>query len=117
MRRRFLFFIHIMIAASLTACSARVASETEKAALPSEAAPQADAVQSEVDAVGGALFHIETTAEYPTDHETLVDQAAEEQEENLRPELASHVENFGQYEYVFLGYPKMEQVFSVYNVY
>lgn len=36
MRRRFLFFIPIMIAASLTACSAKAASETEKAALPSE---------------------------------------------------------------------------------
>lgn len=42
---------------------------------------------------------------YPLDHDPLVDQAAEEQDADLRPELATHVENFEQYEYVFLGYP------------
>lgn len=44
--------------------------------------------------VGGDLFRIETAEEYPLDHDPLVDQAAEEQDENARPELASHVENF-----------------------
>mgnify|MGYP002742490053 FL=1 len=55
--------------------------------------------------VGGDLFRIETVDEYPLEHAPLVDQAAEEQDANLRPELATHVENFEQYEYVFLGYP------------
>lgn len=55
--------------------------------------------------VGGDLFPIETVEEYPLDHDTLVDQAADEQEEGLRPKLATHVENFEQYEYVFLGFP------------
>lgn len=55
--------------------------------------------------LGGDLFRIETVAPYPLDHDPLVDQAAEEQDENLRPELAAHVEDFGQYEYVFLGFP------------
>lgn len=55
--------------------------------------------------VGGDLFRIETVDEYPLEHDPLVDQAAEEQDANLRPELATHVENFEQYEYVFLGYP------------
>ncbi len=55
--------------------------------------------------VGGDLFRIETTEPYPLEHEALVDQAAEEQEEGARPELASHVENFEQYEIVLLGYP------------
>lgn len=55
--------------------------------------------------VGGDLFRIETVDEYPLEHDPLVNQAAEEQDANLRPELATHVENFEQYEYVFLGYP------------
>lgn len=55
--------------------------------------------------IGGDLFRIETIEPYPLDHDPLVDQAVEEKGENFRPELAAHVENFGQYEYVFLGYP------------
>lgn len=55
--------------------------------------------------IGGDMFRIETTEPYPLDHDPLVDQAAEEQGDNFRPELATHVENFGQYEYVFVGYP------------
>ena len=55
--------------------------------------------------IGGDLFRIETKDAYPLEHDTLVDQAAEEQEKELRPELSNHVENFEQYEYVFLGYP------------
>ncbi|MGN1442912.1 MAG: flavodoxin [Acutalibacteraceae bacterium] len=55
--------------------------------------------------IGGDLFRIETVQNYPLDHDTLVDLAAEEQSENKRPELKSHAENFGQYETVILGYP------------
>lgn len=55
--------------------------------------------------VGGDLFRIETVSEYPLDHDPLVDQAADEQDADLRPELAAHVEDFEKYEYVFLGYP------------
>lgn len=55
--------------------------------------------------VGGDLFRIETVDAYPPDHDTLVDQAADEQDENKRPELSGHVENFDQYETVILGFP------------
>lgn len=55
--------------------------------------------------IGGDLFRIETVEDYPLDHDPLVDQAADEQDADARPELSSHVENFEQYEYVFLGYP------------
>lgn len=55
-------------------------------------------------AVGGDLFRIETVDAYPLDHDTLVDQAAEEQDENKRPELSGHVEHFDQYETVILGF-------------
>lgn len=54
--------------------------------------------------VGGDLFRIETEDAYPLDHDPLVDQAADEQDENKRPALSSHVENFDQYETVILGY-------------
>ena len=50
------------------------------------------------DAIGGDLFRIETKEAYPLDHEPLVDQAAEEQDENARPELAAHIENPEQYD-------------------
>ena len=55
--------------------------------------------------IGGDLFRIETKDAYPLEHDTLVDQAAEEQEKELRPELSNHVENFEQYDTVILGFP------------
>lgn len=54
---------------------------------------------------GGHLFQIETKDAYPLEHDTLVDQAADEQDNNLRPELSSHVENFEKYDTVILGFP------------
>lgn len=57
--------------------------------------------------IGGDLFRIETTQQYPLDHDPLVDQAAEEQDADARPELATHIENLEQYDTVILGYPKL----------
>lgn len=57
------------------------------------------------EAIGGELFRIETTEEYPLEHETLVNQAKEEQNEDVRPELATHIEDVEQYDIIFLGYP------------
>lgn len=54
---------------------------------------------------GGDLFRIEAATEYPLDHDPLVDQAADEQDENARPELKNHVEDMGQYDTVILGFP------------
>lgn len=39
--------------------------------------------------IGGDLFRIETVDKYPLDHETLVNQAADEQDDSARPELAA----------------------------
>ena len=55
--------------------------------------------------VGGDLFCIETVEEYPLDHEPLVDQAAEEQDEEARPELSTQIEDPDQYDTILLGYP------------
>lgn len=56
-------------------------------------------------AVGGELFRIETEEEYPLDHDPLVDQAADEQSENARPALSTHIENLEKYDTIFVGYP------------
>lgn len=55
--------------------------------------------------IGGDLFRIETTDAYPLDHEPLVNQAADEQDENVRPTLKTHIENPSQYDTVILGFP------------
>lgn len=57
------------------------------------------------EAIGGELFRIETKEKYPLEHETLVNQAKEEQNEEVRPELATHIENVEQYDIIFWGYP------------
>lgn len=54
---------------------------------------------------GADLFRIEPETPYPTDHETLVDLAAEEQDEDARPAIKDQIENFDQYDTIFVGYP------------
>ena len=53
----------------------------------------------------GTLFAIEPEEAYPSDYNTVVDQAKKEQQEDARPALAAEVENFDDYEVIFLGYP------------
>lgn len=55
--------------------------------------------------VGGDLFRIETVNPYPEDHKKVVDQAAEEQKNNARPKLATHVKDMDSYDVIFVGYP------------
>ncbi len=54
---------------------------------------------------GGKLFSIQTSTVYPTDGGELIDQAADEQNDNFRPELTSHIDNLDEYEVIFVGYP------------
>lgn len=54
---------------------------------------------------GGDLFSIRTSVVYPSDGGELIDYAAQEQDENARPELTSHIENLDQYDTTFVGYP------------
>ncbi|HWR42246.1 flavodoxin [Sporomusa sp.] len=54
---------------------------------------------------GADIFRIEPKTPYPTNHRTLVDLAKAEQNNKARPELAAKVENLGQYDVIFLGYP------------
>lgn len=55
------------------------------------------------DRVGGDLYSIDTSIAYPV--RTLIDYAADEQEKSVRPELVNHIENFDQYDTIFIGYP------------
>lgn len=54
---------------------------------------------------GGDLFLIETVDKYPSDYGETTDVVAQEQDDNARPLLASHVENIDQYDTVSLIYP------------
>lgn len=62
----------------------------------------ADMIQAQT---GGTLFSIQTSVDYPGDGGALIDYAAEEQEEDARPELTSHIENPDDYDVIFVGYP------------
>ncbi|WP_122642101.1 flavodoxin [Luxibacter massiliensis] len=54
---------------------------------------------------GADIFRIEPETPYPTDHDTLVDLASDEQAEDARPAIKDQIENFEQYDTVFVGYP------------
>ena len=57
------------------------------------------------DAVGGDIVKLETETPYPSDYDELVDYAQEEQRENARPALSTHIDNIDEYDTIFLGYP------------
>lgn len=62
----------------------------------------ADMIQDET---GGELFSIRTSEVYPANRDELIDYAAQEQEEDARPELTSHIDDLDQYDVIFVGYP------------
>lgn len=53
----------------------------------------------------GDLFEITPATAYTDDYNELLDIAQQEQSDNARPELAGQVENWEQYDTVFVGYP------------
>lgn len=54
---------------------------------------------------GGDLFSIQVTDPYPADWNECLDRANDERGDDARPELKSAVQDIGQYDTVFLGYP------------
>lgn len=62
----------------------------------------ANMIQAET---GGELFSIRTSVVYPADGGELIDYAAEEQRNNARPELTSHIDDLDKYDTIFVGYP------------
>lgn len=65
----------------------------------------AEMIQTET---GGDLFSIRTEETYPADGGDLIDYAADEQDEDARSALSTHIENLDNYDTIFIGYPKME---------
>lgn len=55
--------------------------------------------------VGGDLFFIETANKYPANYNDTISVAMQELRGNARPELATHVENFDDYDVIFIGHP------------
>ena len=55
--------------------------------------------------MGGDLFEIAPATPYTNDYNELLDIAQQEQSDNARPELAGQVENWEQYDTIFVGYP------------
>jgi flavodoxin len=132
MRRFIGLLAALLTAASLAACGAQTAgqtaSETQPAAASSAAKGHilvayfsqageqydvgvvekgntqiiAEMVADETDA---DLFHIERKAAYPSKLSELLDEAQDEQKNSARPELAAAVDNWDDYDTIFLGYP------------
>lgn len=51
------------------------------------------------------IFRIETVSDYPEDYTETTNVAMLELNTNARPELKSSIDNIGEYDMVFLGYP------------
>lgn len=56
-------------------------------------------------ATGGNLFSIHTTEKYSPDYNTVVDQGQAEKNNNVKPKIATHLENLDSYDIVFIGFP------------
>lgn len=54
---------------------------------------------------GGDLVALELEKPYPKDYKTIVDQVVKENETNYLPPLKTKIENIGQYDTIFLGFP------------
>lgn len=55
--------------------------------------------------IGGDLFEIEPEVPYTDDVNELSGQALQEQHDDVRPALSTHIENMDEYDIVFIGYP------------
>ena len=62
----------------------------------------AEIIQKEV---GGDLVALELKEPYPENYDSIVAQVAEENESGYLPPLKTRIDNFNQYDVVFLGFP------------
>ncbi|MGN1398929.1 MAG: flavodoxin [Erysipelotrichaceae bacterium] len=53
----------------------------------------------------GQLFSIKTAEVYPANGSELIDFAYDEQQSNARPQLVNHIDNYQNYDTIFIGYP------------
>lgn len=57
------------------------------------------------DYLNADTFEINPVKTYPTNHSDLINEAKEEQSQNARPEIKNKINNFEQYDTIFIGYP------------
>lgn len=57
------------------------------------------------DATGADLFQIKTVHTYPGTHKELIDFARKEADTKTYPKMASEINNFADYDLIFVGYP------------
>ena len=55
--------------------------------------------------VGGDMVELTTVNAYPQDYDTVVTQAKQEQQDNIRPALSTKLPDLNAYNIIFLGYP------------
>ena len=51
------------------------------------------------------IFRLEPTNAYPTNHSELLKRAQEEMRNKVKPEINGKIENFEQYDVIYVGYP------------
>ena len=57
------------------------------------------------EATGADIVRIQTRTPYPGNFDDLASQADNERQNNIRPTLATDIENFDDYDVIFVGYP------------
>ena len=55
--------------------------------------------------VNGDIFPILVAEKYPDSYDETVDRGREEKNSDFRPQLVNHIENFDNYDTVFIGFP------------
>ena len=131
MKKPFTILLSLCIAMSVSACGSRNASVSDASEPTSESASGKNRVlvayfsqTGEQYGVGvvekgntrivaemiaaetsADLFHIERKEAYPTTYNDLLSVAQDEYKNNARPELSASVDNWSDYDTVFIGYP------------
>lgn len=78
------------------------ATASASVSLPGNVGQMAAWIQNET---GGDLFPIQVNEPYPADYDECLDRAADEKVQKARPRLKNRVENFSEYDIIFIGYP------------
>lgn len=55
--------------------------------------------------VGGDIYPILVADKYPADYDETVNRGRNEQNRNYRPQLVNYIENFNDYDTIFIGFP------------
>lgn len=56
-------------------------------------------------ATGGDVFSILTAEKYPSNYNDTVDAGQAEKNNNVKPEIATHIDNLDDYDTIFIGFP------------